>query len=130
IPLPAYRRALEMADRRVIVVDQTMRSMRDAVRLKKSYGDAGVESGEHRTIFIVNREGEAGNHGLSLTEITKVLQATATSTIRFLTKLVTPAAHHATIAASKHKFGNGIGALALEISGRTRRRRWWSRRAK
>src|SRR5262249_3407851 len=130
IPVPAYRRALEIADRRIIVVDQTMRSMRDAVRLKKSYGDAGVESGEHRTIFLVNREGEAGNHGLNLKEISNVLQATATSTIPFHPKPCPPAANHARIAASKHKFGNGIGALALEISGRTRRRRWWSRRAK
>src|SRR5690242_16628708 len=32
-PAPAYRRALEIADRRVVVVDQTMHSMRDAVRL-------------------------------------------------------------------------------------------------
>ena len=130
IPTPAYRRALEIADRRVIVVDQTMRSMRDAVRLKKALGDTGAEPGEHRTIFILNRQGEAGSHGLSLDEVTNVLQGKPTSTIPFLPKLVTPAAHHATVAASQRKFGNGIGALALEISGRARRRRWFSWRAK
>jgi pilus assembly protein CpaE len=127
IPTPAYRRALEIADRRVIVVDQTMRSMRDAVRLKKAFGDT---PGAEQPIFVLNREGEAGNHGLSQKEIAKVLQAKPTSTIPFLPKLVTPAAHHATVAARQRKFGNAVGALALEISGRTRRRKWFSWRAK
>jgi pilus assembly protein CpaE len=127
IPIPAYRRAFEIADRRIIVVDQTMRSMRDAVRLKKSFGDM---PGAEQAIFILNREGEAGNHGLSLKEVGNVLQAKPTTTIPFLPKLVTPAAHQATIAARQRKFGNAVGALALEISGRTRKRRWFSRRAR
>jgi pilus assembly protein CpaE len=127
IPIPAYRRALEIADRRVIVVDQTMRSMRDAARLKKAFGDT---PGAEQRIFVLNREGEAGNHGLSPKEIADVLQTKPTTTIPFLPKLVTPAAHHATIAARQRKFGNAVGALALEISGRTRRRKWFSWRAK
>jgi pilus assembly protein CpaE len=128
IPIPAYRRALEIADRRVIVVDQTMRSMRDAVRLKKAFvGDA---PGAEQAIFVLNREGEAGNHGLSQKEISNVLQAKPTSTIPFLPKLVMPAAHHATVAANQRKFGNAVAELALEISGRARRRRWFSWRAK
>jgi len=126
IPVPAYRRALEIADRRIIVVDQTMRSMRDAVRLKRMLGDDA-----DRSIFVVNRVGEAGNHGLGLKEIGDTLQAKPTSTVPFLPSLVTPAAHHATIAANKRgKFANGIGELALEISGRARRRGWFSWRAK
>jgi pilus assembly protein CpaE len=126
IPTPAYRRALEIADRRVIVVDQTMRSMRDAVRLKKAFGDT---PGAEQPIFVLNREGEAGNHGLGLKEIGDTLQAKPTSTVPFLPKLVTPAAHHATVAARQRKFGNAVSALALEISGRTRRRKWFSWRA-
>jgi pilus assembly protein CpaE len=127
IPIPAYRRAFEIADRRVIVVDQTMRSMRDAVRLNRTLGEADAD----RTIYVVNRVGEAGSHGLSLKEIAATLQAKPTSMVPFLPSLVTPAAHHATIAANKRgKFANGIGELALEISGRTRRRRWFSWRAK
>src|SRR4051812_23668992 len=44
IPAPAYRRALEMADRRVIVVDPTMRSMRDSVRVAKLFdGDESAD---------------------------------------------------------------------------------------
>src|SRR6516225_8033537 len=88
IPIPAYRRAFEIAARRVIVVDQTMRSMRDAVRLKQACGDAA-----ERAIFVLNRVGEAGNHGLSLKEIGDTLQAKPTSMVPFLPSLVTPAAH-------------------------------------
>ena len=127
IPTPAYRRALEIADRRVIVVDQTMRSMRDAVRLKKAFGDT---PGAEKAIFVLNREGEVGSHGLSQKEIISVLQAKPTSAIPFLPNLVIPAAHHATVAARQSKFGNEVGALALEISGRSRKRRWFSWRAK
>ena len=127
IPIPAYRRAFEIADRRVIVVDQTMRSMRDAVRLKKAFGDI---AGAEQAIFVLNREGEAGNHGLTQKEIVGVLQAKPTSMVPFLPKLVTLAAHHATVAASQRKFGNAVGELAVEISGRTRKRRWFSRRAR
>jgi pilus assembly protein CpaE len=142
VPLPPYRRALEIADRRVIVVDQTMHSMRDAVRLKKMFGDSAAEQAsdlrsslaeraEHRNIFIVNRVGETGRHGLSLKECNNVLQVQPTSLFPFLPSLVTPAAHHATIAASKRgKFANAVGTLALELSGRNKRRRWWRRAEK
>ena len=92
IPAPAYRRALEIADRRVIVVDQTMRSMRDGVRLAKMFGDPedlGPEpTTELRNIFVVNRVGEAGNRLLSLKEINSVLPVQPTSSISFLPSMV------------------------------------------
>jgi pilus assembly protein CpaE len=135
IPAPAYRRAMEIADRRVIVVDQTMRAMRDVVRLVKLLGDdeiPGAEhSAEHRNIFVVNRMGEAGHHALPLKDLHKVLQAQSTSTIPFLPSLVTPAAHHGQIAASKRgKFADAVATLALELSGRKERQRWWWRAKK
>jgi len=133
LPLPPYRRALEIADRRVIVVDQTMHSMRDAVRLKRMLGDTGAveQASDLRSMFVVNRVGETGHHGLSLKEVNNVLQVKPTSLIPFLPSLVTLAAHHATIAASKRgKFANAVGTLALELSGRNRRRRWWWRAEK
>ena len=135
IPAPAYRRALEIADRRVIVVDQTMRSMRDGVRLAKMFGDAeafGTDgTTELRNIFVVNRVGEAGNRLLSLKEINSVLPVQPTSSISFLPTLVTPAAHHGQIASSRrNKFSNAVAALALELSGRKERRRWWRRAGK
>ena len=131
IPAPGYRRALEIADRRIIVVDPTMRAMRDAVRLAKMFDGGGDPSAERRSAFIVNRVGEAGRHGLSLVEINRTLQARPTSMVPFLPSLVTPAAHHATVATSKRgKFADAIGTLAVELSGRKQRRGWFSWRAK
>ena len=124
IPAPAYRRALEMADRRVVVVDQTMRSMRDGVRVAKLFGDEASE----RTIFVVNRVGEAGQHALGVKDIQGVIQAAPTSLVPFLPKLVAPAAQHALVAASQGgKFADAVGKLAFEISGRQQRRKWWWR---
>lgn len=131
IPAPAFRRALEIADRRVIVVDQTMRAMRDAVRLAKMFGDSEIpgaeHSAEHRNLFIANRVGEHGRSALSLKDVHKVLQVQSTSTVPFLPNLVTPAAHNGLMAADKRgKFTNAVATLALELSGRKRRqRRWW-----
>ena len=135
IPAPAYRRVLEIADRRVIVVDQTMRAMRDAVRVAKMFGDDAIpgaeHSAEHRNIFVVNRVGEAGQHALSLKDVHKVLPVQPTSLVPFLPSLLMPAAHHGLIAASKRgKFADAVTTLASELSGRNRRRRWWWRAAK
>ena len=129
IPVPTYRRALEMSDRRVIVVDQTMRSMRDAVRVARLFDKDGTL--DHRNTFVVNRVGEAGQHALTMRDIDNVLQSQPTCRIPFLPGLVTPAAHHALVAASKRgKFADAITALAREISGRKQRRNWrWWRRA-
>jgi pilus assembly protein CpaE len=133
IPAPAFRRALEIADRRIIVVDQTMRAMRDAVRLAKMFGNSEIpgaeHSAEHRNIFIVNRVGE--HHALSLKDMQKVLQVQPTTMVPFLPSLVTPAAHHGLMAADKRgKFADAVATLALELSGRKRRQKWWRRAAK
>jgi pilus assembly protein CpaE len=133
IPAPAFRRAFEIADRRVIVVDQTMRAMRDAVRLAKMLGDSEIpgaeHSAEHRNIFIVNRVGE--HHALSLKDVHKVLQVQPTCIVPFLPSLVTPAAHHGLMAADKRgKFADAVASLALGLSGRKRRQKWWRRATK
>jgi pilus assembly protein CpaE len=135
IPAPAYRRALEIADRRVIVIDQTMRSMRDAVRLARMFGDSEIpgaeHSAEHRNLFVINRVGEHGRSALSLKDVHKVLQVQATSMVPFLPTLVAPSAHNGLIAANKRgKFGDAVATLALELSGRKRRQKWWRRAAK
>jgi pilus assembly protein CpaE len=128
IATPAYRRALEIADRRVIVVDQTMRAMRDGVRVAKMFAEGGDE---HRNIFVLNRLGEIRQHAVALNDVHSVLQVKPTTLIPFLPALVTPAAHHGLAAASKRgKFADAVDTLALELSGRKKRRTWWPWRAK
>lgn len=127
---PAYRRALEMSDRRIIVVDQTMRSMRDAVRVSRLFDGGADLQPDPRNAFVVNRLGEAGGEALSLKDIESVLRVKPSSLVPFLPKMVMPAAHYALIAASRGgKFGASIGTLALELSGRQQRRKWFSWRA-
>ena len=123
----AYRRALEMADHRIIVVDQTMRSMRDGVRITKLFDDIS----EHRNSFVVNRVGEVGNNALSIKDVQEVLQATPACLIPFLPKLMTPAAHDGVLAASmRGKFTTAVASLSTQVSERQEQRRhWWSRRA-
>jgi len=129
ISTPAYRRALEMADRRIIVVDQTMRAMRDAVRLAKLFGEG--DPTEHRTLFVVNRVGEFRQHVVTMKDVQRVLQVQPTSLVPFLPSLVAPSAHQGLVAASKRgKFADAVATLSLELSGRNQRRRWWQRDAK
>jgi pilus assembly protein CpaE len=126
ITAPAYRRALEMADRRVIVVDPTMRSMRDVTRIAKLFEDS---ENTDRNMFVVNRMSEAGSQELSLKDIRKVLQVPPAGLIPFVPKALAPAANHAAAAVSKRgKYTDAVTKLARELSGRRQARKSWWRR--
>jgi hypothetical protein len=60
---------LDMADIRVIVADQTLRSVRDTVRLQafRLKGNAA-----HRNLIVVNRSGEGGRYAMTLDDMGKV----------------------------------------------------------
>ena len=66
IPAAPYRRALEMADFRVTVADQTLRSVRDTVRLRQAIGEG---DGKRPNILVVNRHGEGGRHAVTLRRV-------------------------------------------------------------
>src|SRR5262249_32705165 len=122
VPAPPYRRALEMADFSVIVADQTMRSVRDTVRLRKAVGD-----GKRPRAIVVNRPREGGRHPVTLHQLQQVVEVKPKSVIPFQPTLFTTIAGATKIAAAQRgKFTDAIAALALELSGRApERRRWW-----
>jgi len=122
IPAPPYRRALDMADFCVMVADQTLRSVRDTVRLRAALGD-----GKRSNILVVNRHGEGGRHAVTLHEMQHVVEAKPKGVIPFQPSLFTTVAGATKIAAARRgKFADAIAALALEMSGRPpERRRWW-----
>lgn len=123
----SYRRALELADLRVIVTDQTLRAVRDAVRLHRSLGD-GLSA--HRNLVVVNRSGEAGRRGVTLAEMKSVLEAPLSCVVPFEPKLFHGAASQSDMAAARRgKFSEAISAMAQELSGRrsSERRVWWRR---
>jgi pilus assembly protein CpaE len=124
IPAPPYRRALQMADFCVVVADQTLRSVRDTVRLGTLLGEG---DGKRRNILVVNRHGEGGRHAVTLRELEHVVEARPKSVIPFQPTLFTTVAGGAKVAAAQRgKFTDAIAALTLELSGRPpERRRWW-----
>ena len=125
IPATPYWRALDTADFRVIVGDQTLRSVRDIVRLR---GVVGEGDSKQRNGFVVNRYGEGGRHAVTLREMHHVLELQPKAVIPFLPTVFATATNATRIAASRRgKFADAIASLALELSGRPpERRRWWS----
>jgi pilus assembly protein CpaE len=125
IPATPYRRALDIADFRIIIGDQTLRSVRDIVRLRGvvSEGDSKQRNG-----FVVNRYGEGGRHAVTLREMHHVLELQPKAVIPFLPSVFATATNGTRVAASRRgKFTDAIASLALELSGRPpERRRWWS----
>jgi pilus assembly protein CpaE len=123
IPGAPYRRALDIADLRIVVADQTLRSVRDTARLRAALGDG---DGKHRDLVVVNRHGEGGRHAVTLHEIQHVLELRPKSVIPFLPTLFMTAASRSQVAvAQRGKFTDAVAALALELSGRPKERRRW-----
>lgn len=117
IPAAPYRRALDIADVRVIVADQTLRSVRDTVRLRETLGEGDPE---HCNLLVVNRSGEGGRQAMTLEEMARV-RLRPKCVIPFRPKLFAAPglARHGAMTAA-------IAALAAEISGRMPEpRRWW-----
>ncbi len=124
-PAPPCQRALDLADFRIVVGDQTLRSVRDTVRLRSALGEG---DGKHRTLFVVNRHGEGGRRAVTLQEMQNILDLRPSTVIPFQPTLFMGATSNGRVASSQRgKFADAIGVLALELSGRPpERRRWWS----
>ena len=124
IPGMPYRRALDIADFRIIIGDQTLRSVRDIVRLRDLLGEG---DGKQRNGFVVNRYGEGGRQGVTLQEMHHILGLQPMAVIPFLPSVFGAATNGTRVAAAgRNKFTEAIAALVLELSGRpTERRRWW-----
>ena len=124
IPAPPYQRALDLADFRIVVGDQTLRSVRDMTRLRTVLGEG---DGSHRTLFVVNRHGEGGRRAVTLKEMRDVLELRPSAVIPFQPSLFASATTNArVVAAQRGKLADAIAALVVELAGRRpERRRWW-----
>jgi pilus assembly protein CpaE len=117
IPAAPYRHALDIADVRVIVADQTLRSIRDTVRLRDALSGGNPASSD---FLVVNRSGEGGCQGVTLEEMARV-KLRPNFVIPFRPKLFT-----APGPARRGAFIEAVAALAAEISGRApERKQWW-----
>ena len=119
IPAAPYRQALDIADVRVIVADQTLRAVRDTVRLRDALGE---REGKRRNFLVINRSGEGGPGAMTLEEMGRV-RLHPDFVIPFRPRLFT-----APGVARRGAFTEAVSALAAEISGRTPERKpWWRR---
>jgi pilus assembly protein CpaE len=124
IPSAAYRRLMELADVRVIIADQTLRSVRDAVRWRATLGE---DESAHRNVFVVNRSGEGGGRAVTVQEMGDALELRPKTVVPYLPKLFATATSKAELPVNtRGAFAEAITSLAQDISGRTpaRRRRW------
>lgn len=117
IPAACYRQALDTADLRVIVADETLRAVRDTVRLRDALGKG---DGAHCNLLVVNRSGEGGRRAMTLEEMARV-KLRPNLVIPFRPKQFT-----APGLPPRGVFTDAVAALAAQISGRTpERHRWW-----
>lgn len=116
IPGSAYWQALDTADIRIIVADQTLRSVRDTVRLREGFSARA----EYSNMLVVNRSGEGGRRAMTLQEMAK---------IKLQPNFVIPYRPNLFSAPGPLRRGaltEVVAALAGEISGRAiGRKRWW-----
>jgi pilus assembly protein CpaE len=119
-----YRWALEMADYRVIVADQTLHSARDAARLHAALDEDGAR---RRNLLVVNRGGEAGRHAVSVQEMQKILEIRPSVVIPYEPVAFIKAVNAGQPpVARRGRFSDAVAVLAGEMSGRAaKRRRWW-----
>jgi pilus assembly protein CpaE len=114
-PSAISRRVLEIADSRVIVVDQTLAAIRDAARLGEM---RGLDGHERRDLIVVNRRGEAGRQAIMVDEVAGALGQRLRCVVPFQpAALATAAAQGVVPAAEKGRFADAIDTLAAEISG-------------
>jgi pilus assembly protein CpaE len=117
-----YRFLLASAARRVIVADQTLRSVRDTARLSAALG----ENDPFRNLLVINRAGEGGRHAVRLPEIEKFGTLRPKIVVPFLPALFAARLERGQVAAARRgKFAQALGALSFEISGRMPPRRRW-----
>lgn len=112
---PNSRRLLEIADVRVIVLDQTLQSIRDAARLSKLN-----EGNAQQNIIVLNRAGEAGRHAIKVDEVGAALEQRVRCLVPYQPAILAAAAERGNVAASSGgRFADAIAGLAREISGQT-----------
>jgi pilus assembly protein CpaE len=121
IPAAPYRQALDIAEIRVIVADQTLRSVRDTVRLHDALGKGNPARSD---FLVVNRSGKAGGQAVTLEDMAKV-RLVPNFVIPFRPKQLNGPGP-----ARRGAFTYSVAALAAEISGRSPERKVWWRLAR
>jgi pilus assembly protein CpaE len=115
--------ALEQAHLRVLVTDQTIRSIRDTHRFRPLF--EAPKSGQ-RNLLVVNRVGEQGSGAIEIPAIGKAAGMSVDGRVPYHPRSVLAAANAGKIAALESgPFASAIEALAGEITGSAVHKPWW-----
>lgn len=117
--------ALELAGTRIVVVDQTALSIRDALGLRESYD---LPRDDRRNLIVLNRFGEPGKGGISAKEMASVLGVALDAIVPFDAKSVVFAANAGVpLLSGRGAAAKAIALLAEEIGGHApvTRKPWW-----
>lgn len=111
-PHQLNRDLIELSDQRILVMDPTLRSMRDALRLL-ALTNGAVQN--RRALLVLNRLGQPGT--LSLQQVEEAIGARPDVTIPYLPRALGQAAITAKLAvAARGPFRNAILTLAQEAA--------------
>jgi pilus assembly protein CpaE len=115
--------AMEQAHMRMLVTDQTIRSIRDTHRFRPLL-DA-PKSGQ-RNLLVVNRVGEQPSGAIELQAISQAAGLSIDGRIPYHPRSVLAAANAGKVAALESSpFASAIEALAGEITGSSVHKPWW-----
>jgi|HubBroStandDraft_1064217.scaffolds.fasta_scaffold00087_29 pilus assembly protein CpaE len=115
--------AMEQAHMRLLVTDQTIRSIRDTHRFRPLFDSP--KSGQ-RNLLVVNRVGEQTSGAIDLQAIGKAAGLSVDARVPYHPRSVLAAANAGKVAAlDSGPFGSAIEALAGEITGSSTHKPWW-----
>lgn len=115
--------AMEQAHMRILVTDQTIRSIRDTHRFRPLF--ESPKAGQ-RNLLVVNRVGEQGSGAIEIPAIGKAAGMSVDGRVPYHPRSVLAAANAGKIAALEAgPFASAIEALAGEITGSAVHKPWW-----
>jgi pilus assembly protein CpaE len=121
------QRTLELSNTRIVVLDQTARSIRDLLRMRAIIDAPHIGQ---RNLIVLNRLGESGKGDIDLATLAETIGMPVDATVAFNPKSVIAAANAGKpIAGGKGPITQSIAKIAAELSGRhsAERRSFWSR---
>ena len=124
LPNAVSQRVLQIADSRVIILDQTLQSIRDAARLCRL---PSLDGSEGRPLTVVNRTGESKRRSIQIDEVAGALEQPLRCAVPFQPAVFATAAAQGTVpAARRGRFADAIASLASELSGQAlqKKPRW------
>jgi pilus assembly protein CpaE len=120
-----FKQVLDLASTRVVVLDQTTLSIRDMLGLQDTLKP---RQDDQRNLVVLNRVGESGKGGISITELEEILHQKIDATVPFDSKSVIAAANAGVpLVAGRSNVAKAMERIAEDLGGHghAASRPWW-----